>query len=127
MADRFNVLLVGHGRLGQLIEAAAPQAGATIVGIIDDRNVADLGDRDRWRDVDLRPARSIGELADVGVVDGAGDGRPDRRRVGRDQLAEASVADEQDVEAVGHVSTPPGCAACGAAVRPRPTAADRRP
>ena len=53
MADRFNVLLVGHGRLGQLIEAAAPQAGATIVGIIDDRNVADLGDRDRWRDVDV--------------------------------------------------------------------------
>jgi 4-hydroxy-tetrahydrodipicolinate reductase len=53
MADRFNVLLVGHGRLGQLIEAAAPQAGATVVGVIDDTNVADLGDRGRWRDVDV--------------------------------------------------------------------------
>ena len=53
MADRFNVLLVGHGRLGQLIEAAAPQAGATIAGVIDDRNVADLADRTRWREVDV--------------------------------------------------------------------------
>jgi 4-hydroxy-tetrahydrodipicolinate reductase len=53
MADRFNILLVGHGRLGQLIEGLAPQAGATVVGVIDDRNVADLGDRDRWRDVDV--------------------------------------------------------------------------
>jgi 4-hydroxy-tetrahydrodipicolinate reductase len=53
VADRFNVLLVGHGRLGQLIEAAAPQAGATIAGVIDDRNVADLADRDRWRDIDV--------------------------------------------------------------------------
>jgi len=53
VADRFNVLLVGHGRLGQLIEAAAPQAGATIVGVIDDRNVADLADRGRWREVDV--------------------------------------------------------------------------
>ena len=53
MADRFNVLLVGHGRLGQLIEAAAPQAGATIVGAIDDQNVARLAERERWRDVDV--------------------------------------------------------------------------
>jgi len=53
VADRFNVLLVGHGRLGQLIEAAAPQAGATIAGVIDDRNVADLADRTRWREVDV--------------------------------------------------------------------------
>ena len=53
MADRFNILLVGHGRLGQLIEAAAPQAGATVVGVIDDQNVAALADRTRWRDVDV--------------------------------------------------------------------------
>jgi 4-hydroxy-tetrahydrodipicolinate reductase len=53
VADRFNVLLVGHGRLGQLIEAAAPQAGATIAGVIDDRNAADLADVGRWRDVDV--------------------------------------------------------------------------
>jgi 4-hydroxy-tetrahydrodipicolinate reductase len=53
MADRFNILLVGHGRLGQLIAAAAPQAGATIAGTIDDTNVADLADRGRWRDIDV--------------------------------------------------------------------------
>ena len=53
MADRFNILLVGHGRLGQLIAAAAPQVGATIAGTIDDTNAADLADRARWRDVDV--------------------------------------------------------------------------
>jgi 4-hydroxy-tetrahydrodipicolinate reductase len=53
MADRFNILLVGHGRLGQLIAAAAPTVGATVVGTIDDTNAADLADRDRWRDVDV--------------------------------------------------------------------------
>ena len=53
MADRFNILLVGHGRLGQLIAAAAPQAGATIAGTIDDTNTGDLADRVRWRDVDV--------------------------------------------------------------------------
>ena len=53
MADRFNILLVGHGRLGQLIAAAAPQAGATIAGTIDDTNAGDLADRARWRDVDV--------------------------------------------------------------------------
>src|SRR4051794_21083327 len=53
MADRFNILLVGHGRLGQLIAAAAPQAGATIVGVVDDTNATELADRGRWRDVDV--------------------------------------------------------------------------
>ena len=53
---------------------------------------------------------------------------PGLRRRGLDQLTEASVADEQDVEAVGHGDlSPRGSAACGAAARPRPTAADRRP
>ena len=63
MADRCNVLLVGHGRLGQLIAAAAPQAGATVAGIIDDSNVADLADRARWRDIDVAM-----QLGVVGVV-----------------------------------------------------------
>jgi 4-hydroxy-tetrahydrodipicolinate reductase len=53
MADRFNILLVGHGRLGQLIAAAAPTVGATVAGTIDDTNAADLADRARWRDVDV--------------------------------------------------------------------------
>ncbi len=53
MADRFNILLVGLGRLGQLIAAAAPQVGATVAGTIDDTNAGDLADRARWRDVDV--------------------------------------------------------------------------
>ena len=54
MADRFNILLVGHGRLGQLIEAAAPQAGATIAGMIDDTTPSPTSPiAARWRDVDV--------------------------------------------------------------------------
>ena len=52
-ADRFTILLVGHGRLGQLIAAAAPTVGATVAGTIDDTNAASLADRGRWRDVDV--------------------------------------------------------------------------
>jgi hypothetical protein len=53
-------------------------------------------------DVDVAPAGAIGEIAGVGVVDGAGDGGAGLRRRRRDQLTEASVADEEDVESVGH-------------------------
>ena len=68
------------------------------------RQVGDEGVRraDVDGDVDVAPAGAIGEVAGVGVVDGAGDGGAGLRRRGRDQLTEASVADEQDVEAVGH-------------------------
>jgi 4-hydroxy-tetrahydrodipicolinate reductase len=48
-----RILIVGHGRMGQLVESVAPAHGATIAGVVDEANVATLADRDRWRDVDV--------------------------------------------------------------------------
>ena len=61
LADRFNILLVGRGRLGQLIEAArrrpgppSPAPSTTPTG--------DLADRARWRDIDVAIDASPGRL-----------------------------------------------------------------
>jgi 4-hydroxy-tetrahydrodipicolinate reductase len=48
-----RILIVGHGRMGQLVESVAPSHDATIAGIVDEANAATLADRDRWRDVDV--------------------------------------------------------------------------
>jgi 4-hydroxy-tetrahydrodipicolinate reductase len=48
-----RILIVGHGRMGTLVESVAPQHDAAIAGIIDEANVSTLADRDRWRDVDV--------------------------------------------------------------------------
>lgn len=47
-----RILLLGHGRMGQLVESLAPSYGATIAGVIDERS----------------PANAIAE-ADFGAVD----------------------------------------------------------
>jgi len=47
-----RILLLGHGRMGQLVESLAPSYGATIAGVIDERS----------------PANTIAE-ADFGAVD----------------------------------------------------------
>ena len=52
MADRFNILLVTRPPW-PADRGGAPQAGATVAGAIDDTNVGDLADRDRWRDIDV--------------------------------------------------------------------------
>jgi 4-hydroxy-tetrahydrodipicolinate reductase len=39
MSER--LLLVGHGRMGQLVESLAPDAGFTVVGVIDSKNAED--------------------------------------------------------------------------------------
>jgi 4-hydroxy-tetrahydrodipicolinate reductase len=36
-----NLLIVGHGRMGQLIEALAPGAGCRIAGVVDEHSAAD--------------------------------------------------------------------------------------
>ena len=49
-----RILIVGHGRMGQLVEVAGAAATTpTIAGIVDEANAATLADRDRWRDVDV--------------------------------------------------------------------------
>ncbi len=50
-----RLLLVGHGRMGRLVESLAPEFGFTIAGVIDPRSPAHAGgaDDDRWRGVDV--------------------------------------------------------------------------
>jgi 4-hydroxy-tetrahydrodipicolinate reductase len=48
-----RVLIVGHGRMGRLIEALAPDHDVEIAGIISRDSAATLRDRSRWPDVDV--------------------------------------------------------------------------
>jgi 4-hydroxy-tetrahydrodipicolinate reductase len=48
-----NILIVGHGRMGQLVEQHAASHDTTVVGIVDETSVSTLADRDRWREVDV--------------------------------------------------------------------------
>ncbi len=58
-----RILLLGHGRMGQLVESLAPSYGATIAGVIDersgDRAIADgeLRRRSTWRSISRWPTR----------------------------------------------------------------------
>ena len=50
-----RILLVGHGKMGRLVEALAPEHGATIVGIVDPDSPAHSGtiDDERWGEADV--------------------------------------------------------------------------
>jgi 4-hydroxy-tetrahydrodipicolinate reductase len=48
-----RILIVGHGRMGQLVEAVASSHDATVVGVVDEANASTLGERDRWGEVDV--------------------------------------------------------------------------
>ncbi len=48
-----RVLLLGHGRMGQLVESLAPSYGATIAGVIDDRSGARAIVEGTFGDVDV--------------------------------------------------------------------------
>ena len=75
-----RVLLLGHGRMGKLVEALAPEYGATIAGVIDERSgdtaIRDgaFGDVDVAIDFTLADAvpRNLPQLADrkINVVIG---------------------------------------------------------
>ena len=41
-----KVLLVGHGKMGQLVGSLAPQYGAEVMGMINSRSPLDDGGRD---------------------------------------------------------------------------------
>ena len=70
-----RVLLLGHGRMGQLVESLAPSYGATVVGVIDehssDRAIADgtFGTVDVAIDFTLADAvpRNLPQLAGRGI------------------------------------------------------------
>jgi 4-hydroxy-tetrahydrodipicolinate reductase len=53
MSTNLRLLIVGHGKMGRLIESLAPDHGATVAGVIDIDNAETLRDADRWRDVDV--------------------------------------------------------------------------
>jgi 4-hydroxy-tetrahydrodipicolinate reductase len=50
-----RILLVGHGKMGRLVESLAPEYGGTIVGVVDPDSSAHSGPIDdaRWNDVDV--------------------------------------------------------------------------
>jgi 4-hydroxy-tetrahydrodipicolinate reductase len=50
-----RILLVGHGKMGRLIESLAPEHGATVAGVVDPESQAHGGaiDDPRWTDVDV--------------------------------------------------------------------------
>jgi 4-hydroxy-tetrahydrodipicolinate reductase len=48
-----RILIVGHGRMGRLVESLAPSYGASVAGVIDHDSVAMLRDASLWRGVDV--------------------------------------------------------------------------
>ena len=48
-----KVLLLGHGRMGQLVESLAPEYDATIVGVIDEQSAEDAIAAGEFGDVDV--------------------------------------------------------------------------
>src|SRR4051812_1319503 len=50
-----KLLLVGHGKMGRMVESLAPEYGCEIVGVIDPASTAHGGgsDADRWAGVDV--------------------------------------------------------------------------
>ena len=50
-----KLLLVGHGRMGRLVEHLASSYGADVAGILDENNIDTAGALDpaRWADIDV--------------------------------------------------------------------------
>jgi len=50
-----RILLVGHGKMGRMVESLAPEYGCEVAGVIDPQDPAghDGPDADRWRGVDV--------------------------------------------------------------------------
>jgi 4-hydroxy-tetrahydrodipicolinate reductase len=50
-----RILLVGHGKMGRMVEALAPQYQCEVAGVIDPQSPAHGGDAgaERWREVDV--------------------------------------------------------------------------
>jgi len=50
-----RILLVGHGKMGRLVESLAPELGCTVAGVVDPESPSHSGpiDDPRWSDVDV--------------------------------------------------------------------------
>lgn len=65
-----RILIVGHGKMGRLVEGLAPQYGAEVVGVVDPQSPAHGGvaDDDRWTGkVDVAIDFSLAEAVIVNV------------------------------------------------------------
>ena len=65
-----RILIVGHGKMGRLVESLAPQYGADVVGVIDPQSSAHGGqaDDDRWAgQVDVAIDFSLAEAVTANV------------------------------------------------------------
>jgi 4-hydroxy-tetrahydrodipicolinate reductase len=48
-----RILLIGHGRMGRLVENLAPEYGCEVAGVVDSRSSQGIGDENRWGPVDV--------------------------------------------------------------------------
>jgi 4-hydroxy-tetrahydrodipicolinate reductase len=63
-----RILLVGHGRMGRMVESLAPEYGGEIAGVLDIDNAGRLTDeRGRWGDVDVAIDFSYPDAVPVNV------------------------------------------------------------
>jgi 4-hydroxy-tetrahydrodipicolinate reductase len=63
-----RILLVGHGRMGRMVESLAPEYGGEIAGVVDIDNAARLDDeRARWGKVDVAIDFSYPDAVPVNV------------------------------------------------------------
>ena len=89
-----KLLLLGHGRMGKLIEALAPEYGCEVAGVLDDvSNPHGEGlSAGRWADVDVAIDFSIAAAVEDNVrgLAALGDQRRHRHdRLGRSERARA--------------------------------------
>jgi 4-hydroxy-tetrahydrodipicolinate reductase len=72
MADRLRILLVGHGRMGRLVESLAPEYGCEVAGVVDPASPAHGGAADdpKWAGVDVAIDFTLADavLANVPVL-----------------------------------------------------------
>ena len=64
-----RILLVGHGKMGRLVESLAPEYGCDVAGVIDPQSAAHGGgpDAPRWSGVDVAIDFSTGASVPVNV------------------------------------------------------------
>jgi 4-hydroxy-tetrahydrodipicolinate reductase len=62
-----RLLLVGHGKMGRMVEALAPEYECQVVGIVDPSTGADGVDSERWQGVDVAVDFSTAEAVRVNL------------------------------------------------------------
>lgn len=98
-----RLLLVGHGRMGRLVESLAAESGFEVAGAIDRRAAAAGGD---WPDADVAIDFSVAEAVPATVARLATRGTPVVIGTTGWQASEASVRDTAGQAKLGVVAAP---------------------